>query len=147
MLGDHADFNNLSFNKIELTCGREYSFQVSAINDLGQGPFSEPTSIIAGLKPDPPVELSKVSASINHITFDWIAGQDNCSPITSYRIMWNFGVGDSVSTLLESINVATEYTVGDPSGENTAVSTILQSCQDYKFKLVAVNAIGESDQS
>jgi len=45
--------------------GQIFKFAVSAVNEIGEGQPSDPTNIIAGDLPSPPLNLTKVSADAN----------------------------------------------------------------------------------
>jgi hypothetical protein len=54
--------------------------------------------IIAGHEPTSPHSLSKVSADINHVAFEWQEPTDNGgTPILEYLVLWDQGLGGALT--------------------------------------------------
>lgn len=51
--------------------GHTYGFQISASNEVGESFRSDALSVIAGTVPSAALNLSKVSADVSQITFNW----------------------------------------------------------------------------
>ena len=62
------------------------------MNDVGEGPLSNPVSIILGTVPDTPQAPTKVTTTLTSITVSWNAPDSGGSPILSYYVYINSGL-------------------------------------------------------
>ena len=110
--------------------GTSYTFKVLAVNAVGDGPESNPVSLIPFDVPDAPTGLNG-TAGLQQVTLSWTAPFDTGgSPITGYKYNINgasFILTDNTTTIL------------DVSG--------LTSGTSYTFKVLAVNAVGDGAES
>lgn len=120
--------------------GNFYAFKVSAINAVGESDLSAEVVTIAALKPLAPSGLAKVSADVTQITFNWVAADPQGSPLLGYKIYWNNGSGTTNILLESALDVVTQYST------TQAVSDLTDGAE-YRFKLVAFNAVGDGDIS
>jgi len=143
--------------------GRQYSFQVRAINHCDgtdenlscHGPFSEPRlfTVREPRRPLPPASPERDartaitgSATVS-ATVTWTRPIDNGgSPITGY-ILYMKKPDDSMDSFALGPD-ASSWTVDDlQAGEIYRFQDDLQAGEFYRFHLVAINAIGRSDNS
>ena len=118
-----------------LTPQTDYYYKISAINSLGTGSAS--TSVI-GTTFDVPDTITDLSgtASATAITLTWSAPDDNDSAIVSYQLqVESFTTPGNWNTISSNIQTTT-YTH----------SSIVDNLQ-YKFRVFATNAIGQSNAS
>lgn len=104
----HSDLTNLVYTHSILSqdIGKTFSFQVSALNEVGESLRSTAISVIAGTYPNAPQVLNKVSADINQITFSWSnPPDDGGTPIIDYKIYWDNGTGEGLFILANSVGV------------------------------------------
>lgn len=100
--------------------GQIFRFAVSAVNEIGEGQPSDPTNIIAGDLPSPPLNLTKVSADANQITFSWSAPSDNGGvPIIGYQIYFDNATNMNMTLLVSSAGLGLQWsTNGTITAEN-----------------------------
>jgi hypothetical protein len=83
-----------------------------------------------------PLNLQTISSSFNSITFGWSVPLDNGgTPVTDYKIYWNTGIDNNAFGLLSSTTLG--FITYTHQANITAGSF-------YEFKVVAINAIGDS---
>lgn len=116
--------------------GNFYAFKVSAINAVGEGELSDEIVIIAALVPLAATSLTKVSANTEQITFSWVAAPEQGSPLLGYKVYWNNGSGTANTIIQSNYAVATQYST-------TEYVADLTDGAEYRFKLVAFNAVGD----
>lgn len=75
--------------------------------------------------------------------FSWSEPNDNYSPITDYKVYWDAGDKD-LSILIEL--TPTSYGEVEWLKDNSQLPELIPG-QYYRFKVTAVNSIGESDMS
>jgi titin len=88
--------------------GRSFLFKVAAINDLGEGPLSEPYLVVAATVPDAPIQLTRneLLTSKEAVSFTWQPGTSHGgSPIIEYRVSFDQG-SDSWIVLSTSVTLA-----------------------------------------
>ena len=112
---------------------------MSAVNAIGEGNQSQPAlEVLAARVPDAPTDIASVSASSEHITFDWTEPYDGGSPINFYKVFWN--QGPSLNTF--------EYLASTPDPINTfTMDYSLNPGDTYQFYVQAVSDVGDGDSS
>lgn len=88
--------------------------------------------------PDTVTNFALVSADILQITFEWDAPYNGGSDILSYRVYWDEG-DLSQETFVESV----PYEISPDQAVYT-IDSGLEAAMFYRFKVTAVNEIGES---
>jgi surface protein len=138
--GVQGDQNNTelvtgtSFTVTNLVNGRNYYFEVAAINALGTGSPSIQTSAVPATIPGPPQSLV-VTPGDKLVVLSWTAPVDNGgSAITAYKIY--MGTAQGTETLLTTLGDVLTYT-----------ATGLTAGKTYYFEISAVNAAGEGANS
>jgi hypothetical protein len=107
-----------------------------AYNSKGWSTPSEPNTsgVVAKVAPSPPTTITSSVDSTTQITLNWSAvstsPEDGYSPVTSYNIESNQGVG-------------TEYVLVASSSTTSVTLPGLNNGYTYKFKISAVNDYGE----
>ncbi len=91
--------------------------------------------MIAARVPDPPTEFSLTTSSSSTIEFSWNLPYSGGSPITFFKIYWD--AGDRSDTY-------SEYAFTNNPDTNFIVDSGLTQGEFYAFKLVTVNAVGDS---
>lgn len=135
LLGTSSGF--LSYTATSVTPGISYSFKVTAINDVGEGPLSDPVTIIAATVPDSPTIPTLVSQSQTEIVISWVAPADGGSPLLDFLVFSDLAAG-----------TFTQLTPTTGSGSITTYSiTSLSPGSLYALKVVAQNAVGDSTAS
>lgn len=123
-----------------LTNGTTYEFEVRAINAVGPGPSTETLSETPkAKKPDSPTGLSATAGTAaGSIDLTWTAPNDNGSPITGYQYRYcKYDNGWKNWTKYAATgSTATSYTV-----------TGLESGEVYRFRVRAVNSVGDGGSS
>ncbi len=123
-----------------LTNGTTYQFQVRARNAVGTGPSTETLSETPkAKKPDVPTGVSAAAGSTTgSIVLTWTAPDANGSPITDYKVAYcKYDNGWKKWTDYTSTgSTSTSYTV-----------TGLETGEVYRFRVRAVNGVGESRTS
>jgi hypothetical protein len=80
-----ANVQNLFYTATNVTPGKTYKFKVQARNLFGMSLDSNKVSILAAEKPAKPAAPTTVISGSN-VMIDWVAPNDNGSPIISYSI-------------------------------------------------------------
>ncbi|WP_344092768.1 N,N-dimethylformamidase beta subunit family domain-containing protein [Microbacterium deminutum] len=121
-----------------LTDGTAYTFTVSALNSIGPGPASAPSSAITPSAPTAPSVPTGVTAIGGNAqaTVSWTAPGNGGAPITGYTITPYIG------TTAQS---PTTFTGTPPAA--TATVTGLTNGTGYTFTVEATNSIGTSAES
>jgi hypothetical protein len=115
--------------------GNTYRFRVRAENEAGFGPYSYENSVIAGRVPDAPSVFNLISSNPTTINFEWTAPYDGGSDITYYKVYWDDARETATFSLLA-------FTLGPDT--NFIINTGLTTGLFYQFKVIAVNAVGDS---
>src|SRR3989440_474235 len=129
--------NQLSYSDGGLTNGVTYYYQVSAVNNVGEGPRSNEASATPTAPAGPPTAPQGLGASPGDatVTLTWSAPSSNGgSPITNYRIYRATTSGGE--TLKATIGNQLSYSDG---GLTNGVT--------YYYQVSAVNAAGEGPRS
>jgi len=113
-----------------LTNGTPYTFKVRAVNANGNGPDSNSVSLTPANVPDAPTNLTGI-AGAQQVDLSWAApSNQGGSAITNYKYNVNGGTYISIGSTNTTHNVP-NLTNGTP----------------YTFKVRAVNAIGDGNES
>jgi len=141
-------FLDTSMNLLEyyeagpLDTGKTYRFKVYAENFINLGTESGIGSIIAATVPDPPVPApTRVSSTKTSITISWTAPYNGGSPILGYKIFMNGGGISSTYT-----DVTNSGTLDNTLRTFTSATTLTTGL-DYKFKVLAYNAVEDGNAS
>src|SRR5207302_1470175 len=129
--------NQPSYSDGGLTNGVTYYYQVSAVNNAGEGPRSNEVSATPTAPATPPGAPQGLSATAGDatVTLTWSAPSSNGgSPITNYRIYR--GTSSNGETLLATISNVLTYT-------DTAVTNGVT----YYYEVSALNSVGEGPLS
>src|SRR5207302_1546012 len=129
--------NQLSYSDGGLTNGATYYYQVSAVNNVGEGPRSNEISATPTAPAAPPGARPCVVATAGDatVTLTWSAPNSNGgSPITNYRIYR--GTSSNGETLKATIGNVLTYT-----------DTTVTNGVTYYYQVSAVNAAGEGPRS
>lgn len=135
---DYSDDSQLSVdgtssNFDELTKGTEYTFRVAAVNDAGQGEWSDEASGSPAVVPGVVGDLTSTPGN-GTLTLSWIAPEDDGgSEITGYVVSWRTGRQPSADTA-DVAGDATGYTI-----------TGLSNSASYSVWVEAVNAAGTGE--
>lgn len=123
--------NQTSATVAGLRNGTTYTFSVTATNDYGTGPPSNPSEPVTPVSaPDAPV-ITGVTPADSAVTVSWSAPFNEGSPITRYTVTSNPPVA--------AVNV----------GGNTTTATVsgLSNGTSYTFTVTATNALGTGPPS
>jgi len=129
--------NQLSYSDGGLTNGVTYYYQVSAVNNVGEGPRSNEASATPTAPAGPPTAPQGLGASPGDatVTLTWSAPSSNGgSPITNYRIYR--GTSSNGETLKTTIGNVLTYT-----------DTTVTNGVTYYYQVSAVNSAGEGPRS
>ncbi len=130
-----------SYTVTGLTNGETYGFRVRAVNGVGPGPASEPTSATPATVPGAPRSLTATPGD-QRVTLVWERPADNGGlPITGYEYSQkeengSFGGWTSIDQSGPRETNETSYTV-----------TGLENGTVYSFRVRAVNDVGPGDPS
>jgi titin len=119
--------------------GNNYKFKVIALNAAGQGETSDESDfIIAATIPDEPTNVLRIQAERSFITIGWQAPSYNGgTPIMGYKVYWDAGQGGLFyQEVADDVFDTLIYTEDE----------VIQGTT-YNFKVVAYNAIGDSQMS
>lgn len=107
-----------------------------AKNDVGLGPYSPVATIMSAIVPGTPNAPTKVAADITSIQIAWLApSDDGGTPLLKYKVLWNSG-GTS-TTFTELFKTVSSSIVTYTKGS-------LSTGETYKFKVIAINHVGDS---
>src|SRR5213595_937564 len=129
--------NQLSYSDGGVTNGVTYYYQVSALNNVGEGPRSNEASATPTAPATPPGAPQGLGATAGDatVTLTWSAPNSNGgSPITNYRIYR--GTSSNGETLKATIGNVLTYT-----------DTTVTNGVTYYYQVSAVNAAGEGPRS
>ena len=126
--------NVLTYQDDDVVPGATYYYKVTAVNDQGEGPFSNEVSVMIGSVPSAPGDL-QATAGNGTVTLTWEAPvEDGGWEITGYKVYRGTAAG--AETLLITLGNVTSYT--DSSVVNG---------QTYYYRVSAVNDMGEGPQT
>ncbi|MEM3610102.1 MAG: fibronectin type III domain-containing protein, partial [Candidatus Anstonellales archaeon] len=130
-----ASVTSTFYTDTGLTNGIKYSYEVRAVNTVGEGYFSNVVSVIPTGTSSPPLNLTATSTNngicyTGYIRLNWDAPTESGGlPIIKYNIY----------------NSSTESLIGTTTKTTFLVKTT--SGYEYSFYVTAVNSAGESDKS
>lgn len=133
----HPASNNLAFDVTGLNAGTRYCFKVSAINSAGASPTSEVLTLTTvGNPPAAPTSLS-VKASKTSVVLGWKKPTSvGSGAIRNFIVEYSKDGGNTWITVKKSVSTSTKLTI-----------TGLKSKRSYKFRVTAVNDVGNSPTS
>ena len=120
----------------DLSDGVDYRFKLVAFNAVGDGAFSELLSIVAATVPAAPSAPTLLSQSDEAISIQWSASPASAnggSPILDYHVYYDNALGGSFTELASTTTPNFSYTL-----------TTVTSGKSYRFKITAINVVGES---
>ncbi|XP_011700590.1 PREDICTED: twitchin isoform X1 [Wasmannia auropunctata] len=131
----------LSHEVSRLIHRKEYLFRVKAVNNIGESdPLESTRSIIAKNEfdePDAPGKPQITDWDKDHVDLQWpVPKNDGGSPITGY--------------IVQKKEKGSPYWVNAvhvPAGQNSTTVPDLTEGQEYEFRVIAVNAAGQSEPS
>jgi hypothetical protein len=113
-----------------LVPGANYTFEVRAVNQFGNGPFGVSNEITAKGAPAAPTGVVAVARD-SSVDLSWTPGSNNGDPITGYQVQVRTG-----TTVLATRNVT--------GAVSSATIDGLTNGTLYNFRLRAVNSVGVS---
>ncbi len=122
----------------DLTQGNQYFVQVTAINSVGTGTYSDEKYGTPATAPAAPTNLSITPASATSLTASWDAPGDNGSPITGYDVLHR--VSDTGGGTPSDWTAPTQI---DGGVATTATISSLTAGTMYDIEVLAKNAIGD----
>ncbi len=126
----------LSYTDTGVSNGQTYYYQISAVNEAGEGDRSNELSATPKAPASVPgaPTLSSASAGNAQVSLSWTAPSDGGSAITSYKLYR--GTTANGESLLKDVGNVLTYT-----------DTGLNNGQVYYYKVSAVNNVGEGSGS
>lgn len=115
-----------------LTPGTAYYYQVSASNDVGEGPLSAEVHATPTAPAKPAAPVVTASAGASSVQLTWTVPDDGGSPITAYNVYRSTTAGGEGTTPFAQLGVTTSFTDDG-----------LASGTTYYYEVSAVNATGE----
>jgi hypothetical protein len=103
----------------------------------GEGELSDPIQITPAAVPDKPVIVIMTSSDADHITLSWSEGYNGGLPVDLFQVYWD--QGDPLATVFVPATPFSTLT-----NEWTKNSQLIDGVY-YRFKITAVNFIGESE--
>ena len=127
-----------SYTDTSVTARTRYVYRVKARNSEGLSPQSSYVNVETLAAPKPPAKPADLEASAirdNSVTFEWDDPEDDS--ITHYKVRRSGGDSKKFKTIEKNTRSAdTTYTDSEVSAETK-----------YKYRVIAVNGIGESPES
>lgn len=117
--------------------GTQYSFRVVALNTLGRGPESEPTTPITTLAALPGQVATVTVAVVNGtaVNLHWTPAEGNGANVTSYSVLAQDRSDGPYNTV-----PASKITM-DPDGRGALIHDLRAEAW-YSFRVAAVNSVG-----
>lgn len=124
-----------SFTATNIDFGKEYSFKLQAMNDVGVSPFSPSLTTLAAVVPSVPKQFRATDSQLGSVALQWTTpNSDGGSPLTGFVIYYKpTGTGSWSTTSL--IPTSTLYYQVSGLSTNT----------QYSFKITAANVKGQSE--
>lgn len=137
MGGATQQTSGTSYTWTGLTNGQQYSFTVTAVNQVGSGTPSAPVPATPRAAPDAPasVTATSVGAPAGTVDVSWAAANPEGQPITGYTVFVSPDPGGAASR---------QVGAGQTS---LAWSGLQDSVGPYTFTVIAHNAVGTSPTS
>jgi c-di-GMP-binding flagellar brake protein YcgR len=131
----HAQIGpSTSYTDYSVVNGIQYTYEVSAVNPMGEGPRSTEVIAIPASPPAPPQNLAATPGNRN-VTLTWQPPVDNGGmPVTNYTIYYGNSPGNYKNNI--TVSNITNYTI-----------TGLTNGQRYYFAVSAINSAGEGQKS
>jgi hypothetical protein len=129
-----TDLSQTEYIEASVLMGEKYKFRIAAVNVHGEGPLSEPLEITVSSVPYKLEPANLESADMSQVTIEWTPAFNGGTPIASYNIYWDAGISDDVI-------------FAGTSSEQRFQATNVEAGVFYRFKVAAVNEIGESKLS
>jgi hypothetical protein len=140
-----------------LTGNKSYMMDIRAINKVGVGDPCEFQITTAPVEPGPPARPVIAEAREGCLNVVWQgSSSDGGAPITVYKVRmrkvigasrWNpFGPGESSATWVDMGTVGASLP-GECASYDAWVGPLEEQTCEYKFRIVAVNQVGESKGS
>ena len=135
-----TDTSKRTFLKDTLATGVIVSFKVSSKNAVGESALSDISTFIAATVPSAPaipILTNSYEESANYITMDikWVEPANGGSPVTGYKLYYSRQDESSYTLSYNGIN-RPDITSYSFKGLNIG--------KIYRFKVIALNAVGES---
>ncbi|XP_073732165.1 neurofascin homolog (chicken) a isoform X22 [Misgurnus anguillicaudatus] len=113
----------------------EYSASARLTVLVGDGP--DPTRSPSAGRPDPPLDLELSDPSARRVRLTWVHGNENNSPVTQFLVQfeedkWEPGKWQNLSV---------------HDGNLNSVNLQLSPFVNYQFRVIAINAVGQSEPS
>jgi fibronectin type 3 domain-containing protein len=127
--------NVTSFNDSGLVNGRTYSYQLSALNAVGEGNRTAVFNYTTGTFPNPPTDLKSAGGN-RFVNISWTAPADTKGfPIVNYSIYKGVGDGQNLTRCATIENITFFNDTAATNGLN------------HYYAVTAINARGESRKS
>jgi hypothetical protein len=107
-----------------LTNGRQYSFTVTATNEVGPSTASPASNVVIPAGPPFPTTITRAVPDVGRVYLEWDRPNDNGSPIVRYELSVNSGAWENVGNT------------------NSWTRTGLANSTTYSFQVRAVNDVG-----
>ena len=134
----NSDASTTNHTVTTLTNGTEYTFQVRAVNSVGDGAASDETTATPAGPPGAPTDLEVNVESHQRLLAAWLAPSDTGgAEITSYRVQWKSGT--------EEFSIARQVRAGvaaDADGYVKRSIFDLTNGATYTLRVQAVNSAG-----
>ncbi|MBI5145754.1 MAG: fibronectin type III domain-containing protein [Thaumarchaeota archaeon] len=125
---------SITYADTGLTPSTQYNYRISAINGIGIGLPSNPVNTMtmtSATVPSSPMSLQGIIAD-SQISISWVTPQsDGGSTITDYVVEYSMDGGSTWSVYQDDVEVQT-----------SSVVTGLDTSQQYRFRVSAVNSVG-----
>lgn len=127
---------SLSATVTGLSNATAYTFQVAAVNAIGQGAYSTASNSVTTLTPAVPSTPAAPTCVVGdgQVTVSWVAPNANGSAITSYR-------------LRRTVTGSGTWTTVSSSATSPYSNTGLTNGTSYNFRIRATNSVGNSTES
>ncbi|MDD5502418.1 MAG: fibronectin type III domain-containing protein [Candidatus Thermoplasmatota archaeon] len=124
------------YNDTGAASGVSYSYAISAVNAVGEGPKSAGITASALVPPAAPAKVTGLTAAAGNgqVSLSWTAPANGGSAITGYKIYW--GTTSTPASAIAASGTATTY-----------IHTGLTNGQIYYYQVSAVNALGDGAKS
>jgi hypothetical protein len=114
---------------------------VLATNVVGDSLLSDPITLKAAQRPDTPTVPIGTEHDIDVLKFVWNEPFDQYDAISDYKVYWD--LGDSTTNLF-TLLTSTTYSQREWIKDNGLLPELVPG-KYYRFRVAAVNSIGESD--